>query len=114
MNATATPSTPDPWPAPRPDRPWRATVRLPGSESLPNRALVLAALSDGPSVIRSALRSRDTELMADALRSLGCGIDTSGVDWKVTPGTFTGRSTVDCGLAGTVMRFVPPAAALAD
>ncbi|QWZ08898.1 3-phosphoshikimate 1-carboxyvinyltransferase [Nocardioides panacis] len=102
------------WPAPHPTGPVRATVRLPGSKSITNRALVLAALSDGPSVVRQALRSRDTRLMADALTELGIGVDTTGVDWKVTPGRLRGRETIDCGLAGTVMRFVPPVAALAD
>lgn len=102
------------WPAPHPGAPVHATVRLPGSKSLTNRALVLAALSDGPSVVRQALRSRDTELMAAALTELGVGVDSTGEDWKVTPGALRGRVTIDCGLAGTVMRFVPPVAALAD
>jgi 3-phosphoshikimate 1-carboxyvinyltransferase len=106
--------TEDPWPAPRPDGPVHATVTLPGSKSLTNRALVLAALSDGPSMVRRALRSRDTELMAAALTSLGCSVQTDGDDWKVTPGAPHAPATVDCGLAGTVMRFVPPVAALAD
>lgn len=101
-------------PAPHATGPVRATVSLPGSKSLTNRALVLAALSDGPSVVRRALRSRDTELMADALTALGAGIARDGEDWKVTPGPFRGGATVDCGLAGTVMRFVPPVAALAE
>src|SRR3954470_17190232 len=104
----------EPWPAPHADGPVRATVRLPGSKSLTNRALVLAALSDGPSVVRQALRSRDTELMAAALTALGASVDTSGDDWRVTPARLCGPETVDCGLAGTVMRFVPPVAALAD
>jgi 3-phosphoshikimate 1-carboxyvinyltransferase len=89
-----------------------AVVTLPGSKSLTNRALVLAAIADGPSVIHRALRSRDTTLMAAALTSLGSTVDTSGEDWKVTPGAFTGDAGVDCGLAGTVMRFVPPVAGL--
>ena len=110
MNKTAS----DLWPAPHPDTPVDATVRLPGSKSLTNRALVLAALSDGPSVVRQALRSRDTTLMAAALSDLGAAVDTTGDDWKVTPGPLRGRVPVDCGLAGTVMRFVPPVAALAD
>jgi 3-phosphoshikimate 1-carboxyvinyltransferase len=92
----------------------RARVVLPGSKSLTNRALVLAALADGPSVVRRALRSRDTELMAAALMSLGARVDTSGDDWAVVPGPLRGDVGVDCGLAGTVMRFVPPVAALAD
>jgi 3-phosphoshikimate 1-carboxyvinyltransferase len=104
----------DPWPAPRPGGPVRTAVSLPGSKSLTNRALVLAALADGPSVVRRALRSRDTELMAAALTTLGSPVDTTGDDWKVTPGPIGGRGTIDCGLAGTVMRFVPPVAALAD
>ena len=102
------------WPAPHATGPVQATVSLPGSKSLTNRALVLAALSDGPSVVRRALRSRDTELMAAALTALGSPVDTDGDDWKVTPGPVKGGATVDCGLAGTVMRFVPPLAALAD
>lgn len=103
----------DLWPAPVAHAPVTATVALPGSKSLTNRALVLAALSDGPSTVHRALRSRDTELMATALTGLGSRIDTSGDDWHVTPGPV-GGADVDCGLAGTVMRFVPPVAALAD
>ena len=91
-----------------------AVVRLPGSKSLTNRALVLAALANGPSVVRRALRSRDTRLMAAALTALGARIDTSGEDWAVTPGPVADGADVDCGLAGTVMRFVPPVAALAQ
>jgi 3-phosphoshikimate 1-carboxyvinyltransferase len=89
-----------------------AVISLPGSKSLTNRALVLAAIAEGPSVVRRALRSRDTLLMAGALTSLGSTVDTSGVDWRVTPGVFRDDAEVDCGLAGTVMRFVPPVAAL--
>ncbi len=103
---------PDPWPAPRATSPVEATVSLPGSKSLTNRALVLAALADGPSVVRRALRSRDSLLMAAALTGLGSHVDTSTDDWTVTPGAFASDTEVDCGLAGTVMRFVPPVAAL--
>ena len=102
------------WPAPHPDHAVEAMVRLPGSKSLTNRALVLAALSDGPSTVRAALGSRDTRLMAAALSALGSAVDASGDDWRVTPGPLRGGTDVDCGLAGTVMRFVPPVAALAD
>lgn len=105
----------DLWPAPRALAPVDVRVSLPGSKSLTNRELVLAALADGPGVVRRALRSRDTDLMAAALTSLGSAVDTSGDDWSVVPGISGGddRSvSVDCGLAGTVMRFVPPAAAL--
>src|SRR6187455_2750277 len=91
------------WPDPRARGPVDATVSLPGSKSLTNRALVLAAIADGPSVVRRALRSRDTSLMAAALSSLGSAVDTSGEDWLVTPGAFDRDAAVDCGLAGTVM-----------
>ncbi len=102
----------DPWPAPRALTPVTASVRLPGSKSITNRALVLAAVADGPSVVRRALRSRDTLLMAEGLTAIGAAVDTAGADWQVTPGPFTADAHVDCGLAGTVMRFVPPVAAL--
>ena len=104
----------DPWPAPRAHGPVEASVSLPGSKSLTNRALVLASIADGPSVVRRALRSRDTSLMATALTSLGAHVDTTGDDWAVTPGAFDRDAVVDCGLAGTVLRFVPPVAALSS
>ena len=81
----------EPWPAPHATGPVDATVALPGSKSLTNRALVLAALADGPGVVRRALRSRDTELMAAALTALGAEVDTTGDDWKVTPGPLARR-----------------------
>ena len=102
----------DPWPAPRAHEPVDAVVSLPGSKSLTNRALVIAALADSPSVVRRALQSRDTVLMAQALTALGADIDISGDDWGVRPGPFGRDAEVDCGLAGTVLRFVPPVAAL--
>jgi len=104
-----------PWPAPTATSPIGAVVTVPGSKSLTNRALVLAALADGPSVITGALRARDTVLMGRAVAALGTGVDGLGSDgpMRVTPGALTGSAHVDCGLAGTVMRFVPPAAALA-
>lgn len=104
----------DPWSAPVADGPIDATVAVPGSKSLSNRYLVLAALADGPSTLRSLLVSRDTRLMADALRALGVGVDLGDDAVRVTPGALRGGVTVDCGLAGTVMRFLPPVAALAD
>ena len=94
--------------------PVDAVVTLPGSKSLTNRALLLAALADQPSVVRRALRSRDTLLMAAALTALGSDVDSSGPDWTVTPGRFGTAAAIDCGLAGTVMRFVPPVAALSS
>ncbi len=103
-----------PWRAPHAHGPVHAEVSLPGSKSLTNRALVLAALADGPSVVRRALRSRDTLLMAGALTTLGAQVDTATDDWAVVPGRLVGGGSVDCGLAGTVTRFVPPVAGLAD
>ena len=93
-----TPPIADPWPAPTAPGPVDAVVSLPGSKSLTNRALVLAALADGPSVVRRALRSRDTLLMAAALTGLGATSTPTGDDWAVTPGAFDRRrrrSTAD-------------------
>ncbi|WP_299571405.1 3-phosphoshikimate 1-carboxyvinyltransferase [uncultured Williamsia sp.] len=103
------------WPAPTATTPVSATVTLPGSKSITNRALVLAALADGPSTLRGVLRSRDTDLMLDALRALGVAVSVEAdpTTVTVTPGPLHGGH-VDCGLAGTVMRFVPSLAALAD
>ncbi len=107
------------WSAPRATAPLDAVVALPGSKSLTNRALVLAALADGRSVVRRPLRSRDTELMAAALRVLGVGVHDVGDDgdaWVVDGVAGTLQPTgdrIDVGNAGTVARFVPPMAALA-
>ncbi len=105
-----------PWSAPRAASPLRAVVSLPGSKSQTNRALVLAALAGGRSVVRRPLRSRDTELMAQALRVLGVDVTDDGDDWVVdgVVGPLSPRGTaVDVGNAGTVARFLPPVAALA-
>lgn len=103
------------WPAPTAPAPVRATVTVPGSKSQTNRALVLAALAtpQGTSTIAGALRSRDTDLMIGALRALGVSVDGPGADLTVS-GTISPPSgaQIDCGLAGTVLRFVPPLAAL--
>jgi 3-phosphoshikimate 1-carboxyvinyltransferase len=101
------------WPAPLATAPLDALVAVPGSKSLSNRYLVLAALADSPSLLRSVLASRDTHLMATALETLGVTVDR-GTDWHVSPGSLLGHVTIDCGLAGTVMRFLPAVAALAD
>jgi 3-phosphoshikimate 1-carboxyvinyltransferase len=108
--------TAPPWPAPLARGPVRATVTVPGSKSITNRALLLAALAGAGSTIRGALRSRDTDLMVGALGALGVPIScapTGELDVAAHSG-LRGGATVDCGLAGTVMRFVPPLAALAD
>ena len=95
--------------------PVRGTVTVPGSKSETNRALVLAALSSGPSTISGALDSRDSSLMIAALRQFGVTIDeVAPGTLRVTPGQLTGGHTVDCGLAGTVMRFLPPITLLSD
>jgi 3-phosphoshikimate 1-carboxyvinyltransferase len=101
------------WAAPRATAPVRAAVRLPGSKSLTNRLLLLSAIADGPSRVVAPLRARDALLMADALRALGVSVEDDGADWIVTPGPLHG-GRVDTGLAGTVMRFVPAIAGLAD
>lgn len=103
------------WSAPLVTTPVVATVDLPGSKSITNRALILAASADGPSTVRGTLRSRDTDLMLEALGSLGVGIAIDGSDpttVTVEPGPMHGAD-IDCGLAGTVMRFLPPVAAFA-
>ena len=101
------------WALPAADGPVRARVTIPGSKSMTNRALVLAALADGPGLITGALDSRDTLLMRRALASLGAVIgDGEASRWRVTPGRPAGDTQVDVGNAGTVMRFVPPVAAL--
>lgn len=110
--AASGPAAPRPWPAPRATAPVTGTIEVPSSKSEMNRALILAAQATGPSTITRPLRSRDTLLMADALRSLGVAIDTADT-WTVDPRPLTGPAQIDCGLAGTVMRFIPPLAALA-
>ncbi|MGQ0467261.1 MAG: 3-phosphoshikimate 1-carboxyvinyltransferase [Sporichthyaceae bacterium] len=103
----------DLWDAPQAETPVTAVVSVPGSKSITNRALLLAALADGPSEIRRPLRSRDTDLMLAAVRALGTEVDEAADSWTVRPSALRGPAHVDCGLAGTVMRFVPPVAALA-
>src|SRR5699024_4341962 len=116
MPDSASPQSPatDIWPAPTADRPVRARLSLPGSKSVTNRALVLAALSETQCVVRRPLASRDTDLMVGALRALGTQVEQNGDDLVLTPKDLRGPATVDVGNAGTVMRFVPPVAALTD
>jgi 3-phosphoshikimate 1-carboxyvinyltransferase len=114
VNATAAPKKRR-WEAPYAEAELDAVVRVPGSKSMTARALILAALASGPSTVRRPLIARDTLLMVEGLRSIGVAVDTADPDlWTVTPGEFKGGTEVDCGLAGTVMRFLPPVAALAD
>lgn len=115
------------WPAPTADGAVDATVTVPGSKSVTNRGLILAALAAEPGWLRRPLRSRDTLLMADALRAMGVGIEetvsdgafgaggsSGGGAWRVIPAGLHGPATIDVGNAGTVMRFLPPVASLAD
>jgi len=107
------------WPAPfRGTKPVDATVTIPGSKSVTNRALILAAQATSPSIIRKPLISRDSELMSAGLTAMGVGIesksDSSGEYWIITPARLQGPAKVDVGNAGTVMRFLPPLAALAQ
>ncbi|WP_445395894.1 3-phosphoshikimate 1-carboxyvinyltransferase [Streptomyces sp. LE64] len=136
---TETAAHPALWPAPHASGAVTATVQVPGSKSVTNRALVLAALAAEPGWLRRPLRSRDSLLMASALRAMGVGIEETvsslssspsspsspsgasgspdpagGEAWRVIPAGLRGPATVDVGNAGTVMRFVPPVATLAD
>ena len=90
------------------------TVRLPGSKSISNRVLLLAGLAEGTTVIHDLLASDDTRVMLQALRVLGCGVESRGDEWHVTG--LGGRLKVHqaelfLGNAGTAMR--PLTAALA-
>ncbi|MBD3690053.1 3-phosphoshikimate 1-carboxyvinyltransferase [Nanchangia anserum] len=104
------------WCPPRARGPLDAEVRIPGSKSATNRALVLALLAEEPSRIEGALSCRDTDLMIAAIRELGAQVEPQGDTIVVTPPPRlhprSGR--IDCGLAGTVMRFIAPIAALAN
>ena len=106
------------WPAPtRGKNPVNSTVLIPGSKSVTNRALILAALSESPSLLRRPLISRDTALMKKGLIAMGVGIEDIYLNgehqWQVSPNALTGPALIDVGNAGTVMRFLPPVAALA-
>lgn len=108
------------WAAPSASAAVRAIVHVPGSKSLTNRELVLAALADGPGILRAPLHSDDSARMLDALAALGVGIERLegsgpfGDDLRITPATTAPADVVvDCGQAGTVMRFVTPMAGFA-
>jgi 3-phosphoshikimate 1-carboxyvinyltransferase len=103
------------WNAPfRGASPVRARITIPGSKSVTNRALILAALADSPSLLRKPLHSRDSALMIGGLKALGCGVvQAPNGDLLVHPGPLFGPAHIDVGNAGTVMRFLPPVAAMA-
>jgi 3-phosphoshikimate 1-carboxyvinyltransferase len=101
------------WKTPSAKEPVHARLQLPGSKSITNRALVLAALSDSPSVIRGPLKARDTALATAALRAMGCAIDEFPAHLVFLPGPpDSAEVAVSVGNAGTVMRFLPAVAAL--
>ena len=106
--------TASPWRAPVADSPVDATVAIPGSKSITARALYLAAVAEAPSLVTGALDARDTRLFADALEVMGARIEDAGDGaLRVTPMSLPPRGgRIECGLAGTVMRFLPPLAAL--
>lgn len=108
------------WRAPyRGKRPVNLTVEIPGSKSVTNRALILASLASSPTTLHKPLVSRDSELMVAGLRGLGVRIDEltapdGHLIWTITPQPLRGPVSIDVGNAGTVMRFLPPVAALAQ
>ena len=103
------------WPAPfRGRKPVSSRVTIPGSKSVTNRALILAAQADSPSTLRRPLISRDSELMSAGLQAMGVSIDGNDDAWTLTPAPLRGPAQIDVGNAGTVMRFLPPLAALAQ
>lgn len=102
---------PDRLPIPPFVRPAQGAVRLPGSKSLTNRALLLAALSRGPVTLTGALASEDTHLMAEALRRLGVHVyaDPDGTTLQISgqENAFRSReANLFVGLAGTAARFL--------
>ncbi len=103
------------WRAPfRGNSPISSTLTIPGSKSVTNRALILAALSDSSSILRRPLHSRDSALMIAGLKAIGVGIEELGNgDLTITPAPLFGPAHIDVGNAGTVMRFLPPVAAMA-
>ena len=108
-----TDSTYSQWHAPVASSALQATVALPGSKSLTNRELVLAAIAEEPTQFAGALVSRDSSLMLAALQTLGSEVVGGGTTSpQVSPATLSASATIDCGLAGTVMRFVPPLSTL--
>jgi 3-phosphoshikimate 1-carboxyvinyltransferase len=94
--------------------PIHARITIPGSKSVTNRALILAALADSPSLLRKPLHSRDSALMIGGLKALGVGItEAANGDLEISPAPLFGPAHIDVGNAGTVMRFLPPVAAMA-
>ncbi|MFM7014439.1 MAG: 3-phosphoshikimate 1-carboxyvinyltransferase, partial [Actinomycetota bacterium] len=103
-----------PWTAPVATSQLGATISLPGSKSLNNRELVLSAVAKEPTTLLDPLESRDSALMIAALKSLGTTIQQIPNGLLIEPNPLRGPAYIDCGLAGTVMRFVPPLASIAE
>jgi 3-phosphoshikimate 1-carboxyvinyltransferase len=100
-----------------PRGPLAARVRVPGSKSITNRVLLIAALADGDSELEGALASDDTRVMRDALTALGCAIELGGESWRVRGcgGALRApREPLWVGNSGTTARFLTAAGALAD
>ena len=100
-----------------PDHPLTGSVRPPGSKSITNRALLLAALAKGTSRLTGALKSKDTSLMAAALRQMGVAIDEpDATSFVVGSAGFLSapQAPLNLGNAGTAVRFLTAAAALVD
>ncbi len=103
------------WHAPTINGAINSTLEIPGSKSATNRAFVLAALGDKNSIITNPLFARDTNLMLEALEKLGCNVVKKSNSVEISPMKKDhSEISIDVGLAGTVMRFVPPLAALSS
>ena len=99
--------------------PVTGSIRPPGSKSLTNRALIIAALAEGQSTLTGALESEDTEVMIDSLRRIGVAIEHNPSSHtlvvKGNGGKFTGQQTeMFIANSGTSMRFLTALATLGD
>lgn len=97
--------------------PVLGSIRPPGSKSLTNRALIIAALAEGPSILTGALESEDTEVMIDSLRRIGVAIDHDQASHTLkvqgNGGKFQGDNTeMFIANSGTSMRFLTALATL--
>jgi 3-phosphoshikimate 1-carboxyvinyltransferase len=98
-------------------RPVNAVVRPPGSKSITNRALVIAALARGVSRLHDPLEADDTAAMREGLRAMGVGIDDNDDPWLIHGSGESLRSPsapIDARLSGTTLRFLGAVAALVD
>jgi 3-phosphoshikimate 1-carboxyvinyltransferase len=98
--------------APRAKATISGNIDIPGSKSLTNREILLSSIADGKSVLKKPLVSRDSRLMLNAVKALGSEVIELDDTIEISPATLDGEAVIDCGLAGTVMRFVPLLATL--